>query len=245
MSNPRLFQDYHLPNGIGLATNPSNNDSENKNLDELLEGVQANSSTDEFTRLLNRYEKSLSSKVELGAHSFLHDTYYQKMYSLLTPIPMLAYDRLLGGDHTHMGRRKTPEPSEGDNPADAAHTEDMTDITRDELKAHLENQDLKVDARLGKFEQRVSDGLTEMNHSLQLLDKDLAGLRGLKGTIILNSVLSVIAVVGIVIAVMSYGTSSFDSGRDTSQLLQELRQQSFENKQMLEQIKANQTPASK
>ncbi|NMY86861.1 hypothetical protein HBR93_22440 [Pseudomonas sp. WS 5411] len=124
--------------------------------------------------------------------------------------------------------------------AQSGDTHPMNDITRDELKAHLENQDLKVDARLAKFEQRVADGLNEMNHSLQMLDKDLAGVRGLKSTIILNSVLSVIAVVGIVIAVMAYGISSFDSGRDTSQLLQEMRQQSYENKVMLEQIRANQ-----
>lgn len=128
-----------------------------------------------------------------------------------------------------------------DTPKGRDHTNAMTDFSRDELKAHLENQDLKVDARLAKFEQRVADGLSEMNHSLQMLDKDLAGVRGLKGTIILNSVLSVIAVVGIVIAVMAYGVSNFDSGRDTSELLQEMRQQSFENKVMLEQIKANQS----
>ncbi|MHC8293591.1 hypothetical protein [Pseudomonas sp. LB3P58] len=118
--------------------------------------------------------------------------------------------------------------------------DEEADMDREELKAHLENQDLKVDARLGQFEQRVTDGLSMMNQSLQLLDKDLAGVRGLKGTIILNSVVSVIAIVGIVIGVMAYGIANFDSGRDTSVLIQELRQQSFENKQMLEQIKANQ-----
>lgn len=241
MSNPRLFQDYHLPNGIGLATNPSNDDKENKSLDEVLQGIQSDHTNDEFTRLLEKYEKSLTSKVVLGAHSFLHDSYLQKMYGLLSPLPLPLYDKRVASAYVHLGAGKEPNLSEDDNPGDAVHTEGMTEITRDELKAHLENQDLKVDARLGKFEQRVSDGLSEMNHSLQLLDKDLAGLRGLKGTIILNSVLSVIAVVGIVIAVMAYGTSSFDSGRDTAQLLQELRQQSFENKQMLEQIKANQS----
>jgi hypothetical protein len=243
MSNPRLFQDYHLPNGIGLATNPSNDDCENRNLDEVLQGIQSDYSVDEFTRLLERYEKSLTSKAALGPLGFLHDSYFQKMYSLLSPMPLPLYDKHVRNAFAHLGVREEPKLSNDDKPDDAVHTEDMTEITRDELKAHLENQDLKVDARLGKFEQRVSDGLTEMNHSLQLLDKDLAGLRGLKGTIILNSVLSVIAVVGIVIAVMAYGTSSFDSGRDTAQLLQELRQQSFENKQMLEQIKANQTPS--
>ncbi|WP_134567582.1 hypothetical protein [Pseudomonas aeruginosa] len=116
----------------------------------------------------------------------------------------------------------------------------MSDLNRDELKAHLENQELKVDARLKEFEGRVADGLGEMNHTLQLLDRDLAGVRGIKGTIIINSIVSVIAIVGIVIGVMAYGVASFDSGRDTSQLLQEVRQQSFENKQLLEQIKASQ-----
>ncbi|MNH42508.1 hypothetical protein D3C79_1042210 [compost metagenome] len=79
-----------------------------------------------------------------------------------------------------------------------------------------------------------------MDHSLQLLDKDLSGVRGLKGTIILNSVLSVIAIVGITIAVMAYGVANFDSGRDTSAALQEMKQQSFETRQLLEQVKAQQ-----
>lgn len=125
-------------------------------------------------------------------------------------------------------------------PKKTEHTLTMSELNRDELKAHLETQELKVDARLGHFEQRVADGIKDMNNALALLDRDLSGVRGLKGTIILNSVLSVIAIVGIVIGVMAYGTTSFDSGRDTAQLVQELRQQSFENKQMLEQIKQNQ-----
>lgn len=116
----------------------------------------------------------------------------------------------------------------------------MNDITREELNAILENRQLKADARLKEFEGRVTDGLVRMDHSLQLLDKDLAGIRGLKGTIILNSVLSVIAIVGITIAVMAYGVANFDSGRDTSAALQEMKQQSFETRQLLEQVKAHQ-----
>lgn len=118
----------------------------------------------------------------------------------------------------------------------------MNDITREELDARLENQQLKVDARLKEFESKVTDGLTQMNHSLQLLDKDLDGVRGLKGTIILNSILSVIAIVGIVIAVMAYGIANFDSGRDTSAAIQEMKQQSAETRLLLEQMKAQQLP---
>ncbi|MNE02295.1 hypothetical protein D3C80_947660 [compost metagenome] len=120
------------------------------------------------------------------------------------------------------------------------YTTAMNDITREELNALLENHQLKADARLKEFEGRVADGLLKMDHSLQLLDKDLSGVRGLKGTIILNSVLSVIAIVGITIAVMAYGVANFDSGRDTSAALQEMKQQSFETRQLLEQVKAQQ-----
>jgi len=128
-----------------------------------------------------------------------------------------------------------------DNPAVESDTHLMNDITREELNARLENQQLKVDARLKEFEGKVTDGLMQMNHSLQLLDKDLAGVRGLKGTIILNSILSVIAIVGIVIAVMAYGVANFDSGRDTSAAIQEMKQQSAETRQLLEQMKAQQS----
>ncbi|WP_212625098.1 hypothetical protein [Pseudomonas sp. PP3] len=127
-----------------------------------------------------------------------------------------------------------------DRTVEDAHTKIMNDITREELNARLDNQQLKVDARLKEFEGKVSDGLMQMNHSLQLLDKDLAGVRGLKGTIILNSILSVIAIVGIVIAVMAYGVANFDSGRDTSAALQDMKQQSAETRLLLEQIKAQQ-----
>ncbi|WP_460093730.1 hypothetical protein [Pseudomonas sp. S2_B03] len=132
--------------------------------------------------------------------------------------------------------------TKGDANSPLPHTASMTNITREELNARLENQQLKVDARLKEFEDKVTGGLTQMNHSLQLLDKDLAGVRGLKGTIILNSILSVIAIVGIVIAVMSYGVANFDSGRDTSAAIQDMKQQSLETKALLEQIKAHQTP---
>ncbi len=117
----------------------------------------------------------------------------------------------------------------------------MSDFSREELKAHLQNQDLKVDVRLKDFESKVSDGLTQMNHSLQLLEKDLSAFRGIKATILINSIVSVIAIVGIVIGVMAYGVSSFDSGRETSIIVQELKQQNAETRYLLEQIKAKQS----
>lgn len=153
------------------------------------------------------------------------------------------------GDKLSSRRRRTsfntkPEMGPGyfvdDRALSKGDTLRMNDITREEFNARLENQQLKVDARLKEFEGKVTDGLSQMNQSLQLLDKDLAGVRGLKGTIILNSILSVIAIVGIVIAVMAYGVANFDSGRDTSAALQDMKQQSAETRQLLEQIKAQQ-----
>lgn len=140
-------------------------------------------------------------------------------------------------------QEKLLEEASGSDKAPAmAHDQNMNDITREELTARLDNQQLKVDARLKEFEGKVTDGLTQMNHSLQLLDKDLAGVRGLKGTIVINSILSVIAIVGIVIGVMSYGVANFDSGRDTSAAIQDMKQQSMEAKALLEQIKSLQAP---
>ncbi len=152
------------------------------------------------------------------------DAFAQEMYAkIINTPPPKAVDPL--------GRDKNRHP---------ADTGSMNDITREELNSLLENHQLKADARLKDFEGRVADGLLRMDHSLQLLDKDLAGVRGLRGTIILNSVLSVIAIVGITIAVMAYGVANFDSGRDTSAALQEMKQQSFETRQLLEQVKAQQ-----
>lgn len=155
-------------------------------------------------------------------------------------------ESIFQADHLPQTQRSSSNFSrDTDKKAPGSNTTPMNDITREELDAKLQVHDLKVEARLKDFENKVADGITQVNHSLQLLDKDLSAFRGIKATIILNSVISVIAIVGIVIGVMAYGVSSFDSGRDTAAIVQELKQQNSETRQLLEQIKAQQPSSAK
>ncbi|GEM_PF-3206817 len=123
---------------------------------------------------------------------------------------------------------------------DTRHTHTMRDMTRDELNAHLENQNLKVDARLKDFTQAVADSMSGINHRLDLIEQDISSVKGIKGVVITTAVASTLAIGGILVGVLGYGVSAFDSGRDTSAAIQEMKQQSIETRQLLEQIKAQQ-----
>lgn len=123
----------------------------------------------------------------------------------------------------------------------SAHTEAMSEMTRDELHAHLENQDLKVDARLRDFTQSVADSMKGINHRLDLIEKDISSVKGIKGVVITTAIASTLAIAGVLIGVLGYGASTYDTGRETTLLIQEARQQSIENRQLLEQIRSQQT----
>lgn len=136
-----------------------------------------------------------------------------------------------------------------------AHTAPMTDISREELDAKLEATNARVDARLASFESSIRETLSgvredsaavrvelgEMRGELKAINVELSYLKNLKSSIWSAAgvtIASVIAGVGVVIGTLAYGVSTFDSGRETSALIQEAKQQTNETRQLLEQIRA-------
>lgn len=150
--------------------------------------------------------------------------------------PLTEYEEAGAAEETFAKRHTQTHHSDqhAGKSARDSDTEAMSDMNREELHAHLENQELRVEKRLSDFEGRIVTALGGVSTSLQLLNRDLEGVRGIKTTIIVNSVLSVIAIAGIVIGVLAYGVSSHDSGRDTAAMVQELKQQSAETRRLIE-----------
>ncbi|ANI14452.1 hypothetical protein A9C11_10860 [Pseudomonas citronellolis] len=124
----------------------------------------------------------------------------------------------------------------------------MTDISREELDAKLEATNARVDARLASFESTVRETLSairqdsaDMRGELKAIHVELSYLKNLKSSIWSAAgftIASVIAGVGVIIGTLAYGVSTFDSGRETSALIQEAKQQTNETRQLLEQIRA-------
>jgi hypothetical protein len=105
----------------------------------------------------------------------------------------------------------------------------MNEITREELDAKLEATEARMDARLERFDKDMRQAVSDFRLEIQPLKNLKANIWG-----------ATAVTIGVMVAVLSYGVASFDSGRDTSAVIQEMKQQSFETRQLLEQIKAQQ-----
>lgn len=117
----------------------------------------------------------------------------------------------------------------------------MNEITREELDAKLEATNARVDARLAQFESTVREALAairqdsaELRGELKAIHVDLSYLKNLKANIWGAAVVAI----GLVGAMQAYGVASFDSGRETTRLVQEVKQQAIETRQVLERIQA-------
>lgn len=121
------------------------------------------------------------------------------------------------------------------------------DMDREELKAHLEAQDARVDVRLKSFEQTVKDAMAEIRLNsveakgeLKAMHVELGHLKNVKGTILAAAGATVIGIGGILAAVLSFGVASFDTGRETSQLVESAKEQTQATQKLLEQIQQQQ-----
>ena len=123
----------------------------------------------------------------------------------------------------------------------------MSEMSRDEIQARLDASEAKVDARLASFDATMRQGLSDirlemagMRGDIQVVQTELAPLKGLRSTIVTTALASVIAIAGLVSGIMAYGISSFDSGRETSAMIAEAKQQAEANRQLLREIQAQQ-----
>lgn len=109
------------------------------------------------------------------------------------------------------------------NQEDKHHNTDMdTPITRPEIDAKLATIEAKMDGKFDLLSQKLDNLTTSVG---ELKGDIISTKRSVWG--------AAIATVTIVLAVLAYGVSQYDSGRDTAQLVSE-------TKQLLNQMKENQ-----
>lgn len=128
------------------------------------------------------------------------------------------------------GTEATPSSYvKADTPSRKGDTSSMNEITREELDAKLQATEARMDARLERFDKDMRQAVSDFRLEVQPLKNLKANIWG-----------ATAVTIGVMVAVLSYGVASFDSGRDTAAVIQEMKQQSFETRQLLEQIKAQQ-----
>jgi hypothetical protein len=134
----------------------------------------------------------------------------------------------------------------------------MTDLNRDELKAHLENQNLKVDLRLQSFEQTVKDAMGEirlemsgMRGDLKAVETDLGHLKDLKSSM-RNTTLAIVGAIVASTLTIFFGIQSSNSslvsstiagfgvGKDIATAQATMAQQTRDTQALLQQIQEQQ-----
>lgn len=121
------------------------------------------------------------------------------------------------------------------------------DMDREELKAHLEAQDARIDVRLKSFEQTVKDAMAqirldsaEAKGEMKAMHVELGHMKNIKGAVWGAAGATIIGVGSILAAMLSFGVASFDTGRETSQLVESAKQQTQATQRLLEQIQQQQ-----
>jgi prefoldin subunit 5 len=121
------------------------------------------------------------------------------------------------------------------------------DMDREELKAHLEAQDARIDVRLQSFEQTVKDAMAqirldsaEAKGEMKAMHVELGHMKNIKGAVWGAAGATIIGVGSILAAMLSFGVASFDTGRETSQLVESAKQQTQATQKLLEQIQQQQ-----
>jgi hypothetical protein len=147
---------------------------------------------------------------------------------------------------------------ESDNPTKLDDTDPMNDLNRDELRAHLENQSLKVDSRLQSFEQTVKDAMGEirlemsgMRGDMKAVEADLGHLKDLRSSM-RNTTLAIVGAIVASTLTIFFGVQSSNSslvsstiagfgvGKDISSAQATMAQQTKETQALLLQIQEQQ-----
>jgi len=133
-----------------------------------------------------------------------------------------------------------------------------TDMDREELKAHLENQDLKVDARLKSFEQTVKDAMGEIRleisnigGDLKAVERDLSHLKDMRSTVRNTGLGVILAVVASALTIyfgvqssnsslVSSTISGFGVGKDVATAQATMAQQTKDVQDLLKQVQDQQ-----
>lgn len=114
-----------------------------------------------------------------------------------------------------------------------AYTKTMNDINREELDAKLSAVEARMDRRIADFQGDMRQAVSDFRLEIQ-------PIKGMKA----NIWSATAVMVATIVAVVSLSFTAFDSGRETSALVQEAKQQSVETRKLLEQIQAQQKTVS-
>lgn len=150
-------------------------------------------------------------------------------------------------------------PSNAEDPSpNVAPQSESVDMDREELKAHLEAQDLRVDSRLKNFEQTVKDAMGEirltmsdLGGELKAVERDLSHLKDIKASVRNSSIAIVTAIVGSALAIyfgvqssnsalVSSTISGFGVGRDMATAQSQIAQQTKDTQEILRQVQEQQ-----
>lgn len=112
----------------------------------------------------------------------------------------------------------------------------MNTINRNEFDSKLSATEARMDARVEKFSSEMNKVIAELkvdradrdaqvNTAIAEFNGRLKPLEGLRSTVIITAVTSVLAIAGVILAAMSIYATSFDSGRNTANELQSVRQE--------------------
>lgn len=103
------------------------------------------------------------------------------------------------------------------------HSDMATDITRPELDAKLELYETRMDKRVGEFIGRVELRDAKWDARLDAMQTEARStseyLKGMKSAIILTGVTVVLGVGAIALAMQANMIASFESGRNTAQMI--------------------------
>lgn len=114
-----------------------------------------------------------------------------------------------------------------DSKQNESNTEDMNEITREELDAKLAAVEARMDRRIADFGADMRQVVADFRVEMAPVKNVKANIWSAAGFV----VASLIAIVGLTV-------TGFYTGRDTSNLINEAKAQTIETRKLLEQIKA-------
>jgi hypothetical protein len=120
-----------------------------------------------------------------------------------------------------------------DNATGQGDTPVMNEINREELDAKLSAVEARMDRRIGDFQSDMRQAVSDFRLEIQ-------PIKGMKA----NIWSATAVMIATIVAVVSLSFTAFDSGRETSVLVQEAKQQTVETRKLLEQIQAQQKSIS-
>lgn len=182
-----------------------------------LEPLDADKADDDDMDVINSYRES--EQAEIPAPRIVTDTDSPRFVAL----------RALAEQQATLAELSKAVAEGNDNKSSSDDTAKMNDINREELDAKLSAVEARMDRRIADFQGDMRQAVSDFRLEIQ-------PIKGMKA----NIWSATAVMIGTIVAVVGLSFTAFDSGRETSALVQEAKQQAVETRQLLEQIQAQQ-----